>query len=113
MSSWTATTRWRDCADCLPRRTVAALPADGVAIQISLLREIPLTATETATWPLRVRRADVVAPFEGLPARVSAYRLFAQVNRYEVYALVLFGRSKPTAVQLAAANLQLRTARLP
>ncbi len=113
VSSWTATTRWRDCADCLPTKTVAALPPNGVAIQISLLREIPLTATETATWPLRIRRAEVVSPFEGLPPRVGAYRLFAQVKRYEVYVLVLFGRSTPTAAQLAAANAQLRAAHLP
>jgi hypothetical protein len=92
---------------------VAALPPGGIAIQVSLVREIPLTATETTTWPLRVRRADVVSPFEGLPARISAYRLFAQVKRYEVYALVLFGRSTPTAAQIAAANTQLRSARLP
>ena len=113
VTSWSTNSTWRDCPDCLPRRTVAALPPDGIAIQLSLVREIPLTAKETTTWPLRVRAADVVSPFEGLPARIGVYRLFAQVKRYEVYALVLFGRSKPTASQLAAVNTQLRTARLP
>lgn len=113
VSGWATTATWRDCPDCLPRRTAAALPPNGIAIQVSLLREIPLTARETVTWPLHVRASDVVTPFEGLPARIGAYRLFAQVKRYEVYALVLFGRGKPTARQIAAANVQLRTARLP
>jgi len=113
VTTWATNSKWSDCADCLPRRTAAALRPDGIAIQLSLVREIPLTAKETTTWPLRVRAADVVSPFEGLPGRIGVYRLFAQVKRYEVYALVLFGRSKPTASQLAAVNTQLRTARLP
>lgn len=113
VSSWASTTRWRDCPDCLPRATVGALPPEGIAIQVSLVREIPLTAKETATWPLRVRARDVVSPFEGLPPRVGVYRLFAQVNRYEVFLLVIFGRSRPRAQQIAAANAVLRTARLP
>jgi hypothetical protein len=113
VSSWASTVRWRDCADCLPHRTVAALPRGGVAIQLSLVREIPLVAKETLTWPPRVRAADLVSPFEGLPARIGVYQRFVQVRRYEVHVLVLFGRSRPSAAQIAAANAQLKTARLP
>ena len=111
--SWASSVPWRDCAGCLPHRTVARLPADGVAIQISLAIEHPIVARRRLTWPATVRASDVVAPFEGLPSRIGVYQRFARLGRYEVYLWVFFGRSRPRARQLAAAIAELRTARLP
>lgn len=111
--SWASTVPWRDCAGCLPHRTVATLPPDGIAIQISLAIEHPIVAKRRTAWPLQVRTRDVVAPFEGLPGRIGVYQSFARVGRYEVYLFVFFGRSRPSARQLAAANAELGTARLP
>ena len=111
--SWASTVPWRDCAGCLPHLTVARLPADGVAIQISLAIEHPIVARRRLTWPATVRAHAVVAPFEGLPGRIGVYQRFARLGRYEVYLWVFFGRSRPSARQLAAANAELHTARLP
>jgi hypothetical protein len=113
VTSWASTVRWRDCVDCLPHNTVGALPAGGVAIQVSLIRENPLTAKERLTWPPQVRAADLVSPFEGLPSRIAVYKRFARSGSNEVYVLVLFGRSRPDARQLALANAELRSAKLP
>jgi hypothetical protein len=113
VTSWASTVRWRDCVDCLPHRTVATLPATGVAIQVSLIRESPAVAKEALAWPPQVRAADLVSPFEGLPSRIGVYQRFARMGAYEVYILVLFGRSRPDGRQLAAANAELRSAKLP
>jgi hypothetical protein len=113
VTSWASTVRWRDCVDCLPRKTVGALPAKGVSIQVSLIRENPAVAKETLAWPPKVRVADLVSPFEGLPPRIAVYKKFARVGAYEVYLIVLFGRSNPNASQIALANAQLRSAVIP
>jgi len=113
VTSWASTVRWRDCADCLPHKTVAALPAGGVAIQVTLIRENPVVAKETLAWPPQIRVADLVSPFEGLPPRIGVYRKFARVGSREVFIVVLFGQARPTASQIARATAELRTAKLP
>jgi hypothetical protein len=113
VTSWAATVRWSDCVDCLPHKTVAALPAGGIAIQLSLIRENPPVVKETLAWPPQVRATGVVSPFEGLPSRIGVYQRFARVGPFEVYVLVLFGRNHPDARQIARANAELRTAKLP
>jgi hypothetical protein len=113
VTSWASTVRWRDCVDCLPRKTVGALKPGGVSIQVSLIRESPPVAKETLAWPPQIRAADVFSPFEGLPSRIAVYKKFARVGAYEVYLIVLFGRSNPDARQLAAANAALRAAVIP
>jgi hypothetical protein len=113
VTSWASTVRWRDCVECLPHKTVAALPASGVAIQVSLIRENPAVAKETLAWPPQIRAAELVSPFEGLPPRIGVYRKFARVGSHEVFIVVLFGQTRPSARQLALANAELRTAKLP
>jgi hypothetical protein len=113
VSSWAATIRWRDCAGCLPHRTLAQLPADGIAIQITLARERPPRAKATLAWLPQVHRSEVSKGFEGIQRRIGVYQRFARLGRYEAYVWVFFGRSRPTARQLTAANTELRTARLP
>ena len=41
VTSRAATVPWRDCLECLPHRTLALLPRDGVAMQLTLARERP------------------------------------------------------------------------
>jgi hypothetical protein len=111
-TAWAATTPWRDCAQCLPHRTVAALRPSGIAIQVTLIWEHPLVAKDRLVWPPRVRAPDVNGPFEGLPRRIGVYQRFARVGRHEVYVWVFFGRSRPTRSQLARANRELAAAQL-
>lgn len=51
---------------------------------------------------------------EGIPRRYGVYQLFARLaNGEEVIVWAYFGRTRPTAAQLSAANAQLRMARFP
>jgi hypothetical protein len=97
-TSWASTIRWRGCRECLPHETIAALPPDGIALQVTMVRERPLVARRTLRWPPLIRARDVTAGFEGVPRRYGVYQLF--------------GRARPTARQLAAANAELQTVRL-
>jgi hypothetical protein len=111
-ASWTATVRWRDCADCILRRTLAVLPRQGIAVQIILGAEHPSRAP-AGRWPPRLRRRDVQAGMEGIPNRFGIYQRLLRVGRYEPYVWVFFGRAHPTAAQLATANAVLAAASLP
>jgi hypothetical protein len=107
-----STTRWRDCVECLPHRTLAAMTGAGIAIQVTVAIEHPVSAVRTFAWPPRVSRAEVHAGFEGLPGRIGVYQASSLVHEREVSLFVWFGRSKPTARQLRRANTELRHARL-
>jgi hypothetical protein len=111
-TSWAATIRWRGCGECLPHETIAALPPDGIALQVTVARERPLVARHALRWPPRIRAREVTAGFEGVPHRYGVYQLFARFNHVEAYVWAFFGRARPTARQLAAANAELRTVRL-
>jgi hypothetical protein len=110
--TWAATAPWRDCTECLPHRTTAHLPPDGVALQVSLARERPRRLAPHG-WPPRIGAADVRAPFEGLGPRIGVYQLATVVDGFEVQVMVFFGRPAPTRAALAAVNAELRRARLP
>src|SRR5262245_32958118 len=112
VTSAAATTAWRDCVECLPHRTVAAMGRNGVAIQITVANEHPVRARRTFAWPARIRPAALYSGFEGLPERVSAYQGSTLAGRREVSVFVLFGRARPTPLQLRRANIELRRARL-
>jgi hypothetical protein len=111
-TSWAATIRWRDCGGCLPHKTIAALPAGGVALQMTVAAERPLVARRALAWPPIIRGRDVKAGFEGVPRRYGVYQLFARYGGVEAYVWAVFGRARPTAAQLARANGELRTVRL-
>ena len=110
--SWAATVRWKDCSDCLPHRTIASLPSSGIAIQVSLIHERPVTATRALIWPPHVAAADV-GGLEGVSNRIGVYQRFARVGEFEVQVFVFFGKSQPTTSQLVAANKELHATRLP
>ena len=105
--SWAATVALRDCANCIPHRTLAALPADGIVMQLTVATE-PRIHGAPAQWPTRIRRSDVTAGFEGVPSRYGVVQQFTHTRRVEHILWVWFGRARPTTAQLAGANAQLR-----
>src|SRR4051812_5631659 len=88
MTTWAATTRWRDCAFCLPHRTVEALPPGGVALQLHLAKVRSPSWVRPLRWPPRL--APVVGPFEGLPTRIGVYQRIGRLHGYEAYLFVFF-----------------------
>jgi hypothetical protein len=104
-----STTRWRDCLDCLPHRTVAAMRPADIAIQVNVARE--RKARAGPAWPPRVTCSKVVAGFEGLPGRVGTFQAYTRLGRREVSVFIVFGRSRPTDGQLQRANAELRRVR--
>lgn len=111
--SWAATVPWRGCGECLPHEMIAALPSDGIILQVTVAVERPLVARRGPAWPPAIRGRDVGAGFEGVSRRYGVYELFARFGRLEAYVWAFFGRARPSAAQLAAANAELRTVRLP
>ena len=89
-----------------------ALPTDGIVLQITTAAERPLAAKRVRSWPPRIRANEVQTGFEGVPSRYGVYQSFARYGKIEAYVWAFFGRSHPTAAQLAAANRELRTTRL-
>jgi hypothetical protein len=88
------------------------MPADGIAIQVTVSIERPSRVRRTFTWPLQIKRSAVNAGFEGLPGRIGVYQGSTRVGEREVFVFVFFGRGKPTMGQLDRANTELRHARL-
>jgi hypothetical protein len=87
------------------------MPADGIAIQITVSIERPARVRRTFAWPPQLSRADVNAGFEGLPRRIGVYQGSTRVGAREVFVFVFFGLGKPTVRQLERANTELRHAR--
>ena len=106
-SSWASTVRLRDCANCLPHKTLAVLPPDGIVIQLTVAREKPLRANRGA-WPAVLKARDVYTGGEGIPRRFGTVQRYVTANHTEHMLWVFFGRPHPTAHQLAAVNAQLR-----
>jgi hypothetical protein len=111
VSSWAATVPWRDCAECLPHKTVESLPPSGIAIQVSFGRGKSPSWVKPMSWPPRLR--PITAGFEGLPGRIGVVQLIGRVHGYETAVWVFFGRPRPTRLQIARARAELATARLP
>jgi hypothetical protein len=88
------------------------MPAEGIAIEITVAIEKPLRIDRIFAWPARVSRDEVHAGFEGLPRRVAVYQASGRVGVREVFIFVFFGQATPTVRQLAQANTELRRARL-
>ena len=112
VTSLASTTRWRDCVECLPHKTLAAMRRNGIAIQIAVAVEHPVRVVHTFAWPPQVKRAQVQAGFEGLPERIGVYQASSLARKREVSLVVWFGQSRPTVSQVRRANIELRHARL-
>jgi hypothetical protein len=88
------------------------MPADGIAIQVTVSVERPSRVRPTFTWPLQIKRSEVNAGFEGLPGRIGVYQRSTRVGGRQIFVFVFFGRGKPTARHVHRANTELRHARL-
>jgi hypothetical protein len=109
-TGWASTVPLRDCSNCLPHRTLAVLPSDGIVIQLTYGREQPPFG-ELGSWPVTLRPSDVHAGFEGVPNRFGVAQRMVRTGTLERSLMVWFGQPRPTARQLRAANAQLRTVR--
>jgi hypothetical protein len=107
-----ATVRWRDCWNCIPpHRTVAALRPDGIAIELELTRPFH-PAWGRLRWPPRITRKRIVW-LEGVPMRFGGFIATGRLRGLDVTVWIYFGRRQPTVRQMARAEHELRTARLP
>jgi hypothetical protein len=87
------------------------MPADAIAIRITVGIGPPPRVNATFAWPPQVRRAEVQS-LEGLPSRIGVYQASTRLGIREISVFVYFGRSKPTPRQLHAANTELRRSSL-
>jgi hypothetical protein len=109
--SWATTGVWRDCTECLPQRTVAELPSDGIAMTLVMGRG-PNAPKRVLRWPPSLRPADAKT-LEGLPARIGVIQRSGLVHGFTTYVFVFFGRPRPTAAQVARARAELTAVELP
>jgi hypothetical protein len=90
------------------------MPADGIAIQVSVAIERPFPAwLRRKAWPPRIDPSQFVGPLEGLPGRIGVYQWHGLVRSFEVTVMLFFGRNRPTARQVAGAEAELRAAAFP
>jgi hypothetical protein len=116
-----STIAWRDALNALPpRRTLEALPPDGIALRVSLIaddRHVPIADRRDrglARPPYRLTHASCPGRFEGFPESVRACVLRSLVPRqYRVEIWVIYGRKRPTPRQRARAQAQLDRLVLP
>jgi hypothetical protein len=112
VTSRAATVPWRDCLDCLPHKTLAQLPRDGIAMQLTLARERPRSWERPLRWPRRLHAKDATN-FEGLPTGIGTMQRAGRLHGFYASLFVFFGRARPTPGQLARAEAELAIARLP
>ena len=110
VTSTASTTRFRDCVECLPQRTAAAMHLKDIAIQITIFG--PPRVRRWSSWPLRVSRRSVHSRFKGLPERIGVYFGTIRAGARGVDVMIVFGRAVPTNQQLNRANAELQRARL-
>jgi hypothetical protein len=97
---------------CLPHRTVARLPADGIALQLQIgFERDPPTWMRRLRWPPRIQ--GVCAPFEGLPPRIGVFQAYGFVHGWSTSLFVFFGRPHPTPSQISRARAELATVSFP
>jgi hypothetical protein len=98
----------------LPHKTLAALPPDGIVIDVQLV-EPRDRAHGTVEAPFRITQADGPGSMEGLTPPISLYSTGGNVlgQNYDVGISVMFGREHPTPDQFARANAELARMRVP
>lgn len=94
-----------------PHETLAALPEDGIAVEI--VAQPP--QVDSASWPLlaQISLADgyfLADGYEGQPGpHVSSQIIEARLANRALYVQVFFGRTRPDAAMRASANRVLAT----
>jgi len=113
VTSWAATIPWRGCRYCIPHQVIERLPGDGVVLQVTVSVEHPIATGRALSWPPTIHPREVAGGFEGIPGRYGVYQTSARFDGVEADVWAFFGRRHPTRAQLARANAELRTVRLP
>jgi len=112
VAAFASTAPLRDCAECVPHRTISTLPPNGIVLQVLLSREQPAPAKPSLAWPPHITPASLTG-IEGVSNRYGVYQLFARVgDGEEAYVWAFFGRAHPTRAQIDEANAELATTRL-
>lgn len=87
-------------------------------IDAFLIHDNPDPHKRRIKWPPRIGAADIHAGYRatgivGIPQRIGVYQVIARLGaHWETLVSVYFGRPRPTATQLRAANARLASARL-
>jgi hypothetical protein len=92
-------------------RTLAELKPNGIGIFLLLGRERH-SAARSLAWPPQLRSKEA-GRFEGVPSRIGTIARGGDLNGFPAQLFVYFGRPHPTPRQLARAEAELATARLP
>lgn len=88
-----------------PHKTLAALPRDGIVIQLATIRKG--TRRHYGSWPPKLLARDVHPGFEGVPSRYGVAQLDIRTGRIERGFYVWFGSTHPTVGEIAKANAEL------
>ena len=113
VGSWAGTARWQDCYDCEPpQKTLAALPRGGIVIGVLLGKE-PRPPRHVMPWPPMLRAGAIVSPIEGAPRRIGYFGQGGRLSGFSAQLFVYFGRRHPTHRQIARAQAELNSAKLP
>jgi hypothetical protein len=113
VESWAGTVRWRDCGNCEPpHKTLASLPPSGIVISVLLAKELK-PSRHVLRWPPVLRARVIVSPIEGAPARIGFFGRGGRLRGFSAGLFVYFGRRHPTPRQLARAQAELDSAKLP
>lgn len=115
VTSWAATIPYRDDEDgWTPRRTVEALPRDGIVMQTTLMRDRLWKQNALLRAPPYRIREFVRRGCPGKACKVPEYLLVAAYGaRYRVEIRVYFGRLDPTDSMLAEADAMLAGLEFP
>jgi hypothetical protein len=115
VDSWAATVPYRDAPNDFPHRTMATLGPTDVIIQITRSWEPSAPRWEHTKRPLRIRRAEIHANFEGntTHGRVSLWINSTWRNGSLVEVYVFFGSSNPRSDVVARAQHELVGTRFP
>ena len=109
VDSWGSTVRYRDAPNDFPHKTMAALRADDVIVQLIRSWEPSPPRWELTRRPLLIRRAGIHAGFEGntTHGRVSLWGSSTWRKGSFVQAYVFFGSPHPRTAAVARAQREL------
>jgi len=113
VESWAGTVRWRDCRDCEPpHKTLTALPPSGIVISVLLGKE-PRPPRHAMPWPPVLHANAIGGPIEDAPSRIGYFGQGGRLRGFSASLFVYFGRLHPTKHQIARAQVELNSAKLP
>jgi hypothetical protein len=109
VDSWGSTIRYRDAPNDFPHRTMARLGRDDLIVQVLRSWEPSPPRWVLTRRPLRIRRSQIHASFEGntTHGRASLWSSATWRNGSFVQVYVFFGSPSPGAAAIARAQSEL------